>query len=268
MNDTGKKEKHLVFFSVITVCKNSAKTIADTVRSVAEQTGVEVEHIIKDGISSDGTVEIVRRINGRAKIIEKEDAGIYDAMNQGFSCARGDVVVFLNSDDKFAGPHVLKDIQDAFSSDDTDIAYGNISIVNDKGQILRHWVVGKIGPWGMRGKQIPHPSLFVRSAAIQSLDLPFDPSYRISADYKQMLILIEKQGRKLVYVPKTLTIMRSGGESTGSLKAIFLGWSECARAHREVLGESGWPTVASKVFSKLSGVRFASRVKVEKNEQT
>ncbi len=243
-------------FSVITVCKNSELTIAETVRSVAEQTGVHVEHIIKDAISTDNTVELAKAVNPDVKIIVQEDEGIYDAMNQGFAQAAGDVVAFLNSDDRFASSQVLRQVQCALEETGADLAYGDISIVNEKGQLLRHWAVGELGQRGMRGRQIPHPSLFVRRKVLEEIGLPFDPTYRISADYKQLLILIEKLGHRVAYVPQTITIMRSGGESTRNLRAVLLGWTECARAHREVLGENGWSVVLRKVLSKLRGLRF------------
>ena len=111
--------------SVITVCYNSAKTIGQTVKSVADQKLVSIQHIIKDGLSTDETISEIRKadINRHVDLIEGVDQGVYDAMNIGFKSATGDIVCFLNSDDSFVDPNVLSDVVCAFEKKDADFVY-------------------------------------------------------------------------------------------------------------------------------------------------
>ena len=101
--------------SIITITKNSARTIERTVRSVAFQKNVTIEHIIKDAGSTDKTIEIATYINPSIIIISKPDAGIYDAMNQGYLSSTGDIVAFLNSDDEYIDENVLYDVMKIFT---------------------------------------------------------------------------------------------------------------------------------------------------------
>ncbi len=242
-------------FSIVTVCYNSAATVADTLRSVLEQSGVSVEHILKDAGSKDETIAIAARVNPAAVVEVSRDRGVYDGMNQGFALATGDIVGFLNSDDYYAEPNVLQAVRDTFAATDCDIVYGDIAMINAAGQVVRSWISGEISSGSLNGKQLPHPALFVRRAALARLCQPFDPSYRISADYKQQLLLVEKAGLPTTYLRRTVTIMRTGGESTRNLKVVVQGWIECARAYREVHNRSGWLMVARKVFSKVGQVQ-------------
>lgn len=241
-------------FSIVTVCLNSAVTIRDTLRSVADQTDVTVEHIIKDAGSNDDTVLIAAKLNPLARVFVSADRGIYDGMNQGFAEASGEFVGFLNSDDYYAQPDVLAAVRDTFVSTGCDAVYGDIAMVDSKGRVVRLWKTGQLASGHLGGKQLPHPAWFVRRSILAELGLPFDPGYQISADYKQQLLLVEKRCLHIVYVEKTLSVMRMNGASTGSLRAIIRGWRECARAYREVHNRSGWLMVMRKVFSKCEQV--------------
>ncbi len=114
--------------SIITAAYNSATTIEDTIKSVLRQTYADIEYIVKDGGSTDGTLEICRRyepmFNGRMRIISEKDDGMYDAMNIGIEAATGDVVGILNSDDFFTTDDAVKCIVDTFEKKDTDAVYG------------------------------------------------------------------------------------------------------------------------------------------------
>lgn len=244
-----------MLISVITVTKNSERTIERTVRSVLSQQGVNVEHIIKDAMSDDRTVEIAMRANPSCKICQKNDLGIYDAMNQGFSFSTGDIVAFLNSDDYYHDENVLSDVSDLFKSTGCDYVYGNISFVSESGKIVREWCTGLIGEDGLHGTQIPHPAFFVRREVLNSLSPIFDTSFRIAGDLKQQLIIINKLNKAGSYLNRILTVMEIGGESTRNIKSYLRGWSESYRAYREVEGHGGLTFVIRKVMSKIHGVR-------------
>jgi glycosyltransferase len=242
--------------SVVTVCFNSVKTIADTLRSVALQSHPDVEHIIVDGASTDGTIERVRTTASLGiRVVSEPDEGIYDAMNKGLALASGDVVAFLNSDDCYVDANVLSDVAAAFEAGDPDLVYGDISMVNANGEMVRYWRTGVVPDGGLRASQIPHPALFVRKRVLNTVSPAFDPKYRIASDLKQQLILINQRGARGVYVPRPLVTMRIGGASTGDLSGYVTGWKESARAYNEVFGAGGaWYTVR-KVLSKFRGLR-------------
>ncbi len=246
--------------SVVTVTKNSARTIERAVRSVYLQKNVNVEHVIKDAGSHDQTIEIARVANPSVTIVSKMDDGIYDAMNQGYSKSTGDVVAFLNSDDYYIDDHVLSDVIKAFRENHCDFVYGDITMSSLSGQIVRVWQTGKIGKEGLVGQQIPHPGIFIKRKVLNQLLTPFDPSYKISADLKQQLLIINKLKFKGAYLNRSLVMMETGGESTNSFSSYFTGWKESVKAYNEVFGSGGIWYVFKKVFSKLKGVRFIAQL--------
>jgi glycosyltransferase involved in cell wall biosynthesis len=242
--------------SIVTVCFNSAKTIAQTLASVANQLGVEQEHIIVDGGSTDATMTIVRELGSTvSRSISEPDRGIYDAMNKGLDLATGDLIAFLNSDDRYADANVLAEVVAAFDSGRCDFVYGDLQMINNDGQVVRHWKTGDIPATGLAGTQIPHPVLFIRRQLLSQLKPAFDPSYRISADLKQQLILINKMRAKGVYVRRPLALMSMGGASTAHLSGYMAGWRETVRAYNEIFGGGGWWFTAKKVTSKVSSLR-------------
>lgn len=245
-------------FSIVTVTLNSAATLPDTLSSVARQQGVSVQHIVKDGGSTDATVALAQNAGagagGGVELITSDDIGIYDAMNQGFAAARGAYVGFLNSDDFLSFDDALGEIAALFERESADIVYGDIEIINAQGKVARHWRSGALHNGRLMGQQLPHPAFFVRRSTLAELGRPFDPSYKISADFKQQIQLINQMGKKAAYLPKTVVTMRQGGVSSVSFKAIVQGWQECMRAYSEVTGKSGLGFVISKVVRKLTQV--------------
>ncbi|HVP32977.1 MAG TPA: glycosyltransferase family 2 protein [Steroidobacteraceae bacterium] len=241
--------------SVVTVCFNSAKSIGATLRSVAGQSHTDREHIIVDGGSSDETMAIVRA-QGGTRSLSEPDRGIYDAMNKGVGLASGELIGFLNSDDCYSDSGVLADVASAHATTGADFVYGDLDMIGGDGVLVRRWRTGAIPARGLRGRQIPHPVLWVRRELLLRLSPPFDPSYRISADLKQQLLLINKMGARGTYVRRPLARMGMGGASTSALSSYLTGWRESARAYNEVFGGGGWWFTTRKVSSKLPGLRW------------
>lgn len=243
-------------FSIVTVCYNSEATICDTLHSVADQRWSDIEHIIVDGASSDSTISLIRRYATTiVTAISEPDLGIYDAMNKGFAISTGDVIAFLNSDDRYSDQYVLKDVAETFLSTGCDFVYGDLDMVDQNGRLVREWETGLISENGLVGTQIPHPVFFVRRELLLKLFPTFDISYKIAADLKQQLIIVNKIKAIGTYLPRVLAVMRIGGESTASFGNYLIGWCESVRAYNEVFGSGGILFTAKKVLSKMSGLR-------------
>lgn len=245
-----------MIISIITVCYNSENTINETVESIYNQSYKNFEYIVIDGSSKDKTIEIIQsyRFNN-LKIISEPDLGIYDAMNKGFSMASGDIICFLNSDDRYIDKNIFFDVIHSFNSNKCDFVYGDVNMTNNQGKLIRQWIVGDIMPFNSHFSQIPHPCFFIKRSLLLKLLKPFDDSYRIAADLKQQLLLISKFGARGYYLKKPLVEMKLGGESTRNFRSYFLGWIESRRAFNDVNGSGGFLFVVEKVFTKIKTIR-------------
>ncbi len=220
--------------SVVTAVFNRKETIRGAVDSFRRQTYKDVEHVVIDGASTDGTTSILYALgDGFSHLVSEPDGGIYEALNKGISLANGDVVGVLHADDIFASPGVLELIAGAFKSHPEILAaYGDLDYVSAKNpaRIVRHW---KAGPFRQHqlayGWMPPHPTLFVRREVFQQWGA-YDTSYRISADYDAILRWFSKEEFQAVYIPQVLVKMRMGGESNRSLSHIVRKSSEDYRA--------------------------------------
>lgn len=207
--------------SIITICYNSEATIEDTIRSVASQDYPEIEYIIVDGVSNDGTLDIVERHRDHVStLISEKDKGIYDAMNKGVQAATGDIIGILNSDDFYANEHVISAVVQQFQSSGAEGLYADLVYVDheDTQKITRNWVSGeyKAGAF-KRGWMPPHPTFFVLKSCYEEYGL-YNIDFRISADYELMLRFIHKHQIAITYLPQVITHMRTGGESNVSIQ--------------------------------------------------
>lgn len=222
--------------TVVTATYNCVRTIADCIRSVAEQTWAEREHVVVDGASRDGTLEVLERNRDRlAVLISEPDRGIYDALNKGIAHSSGDVIGFLHADDVFSGPDVLAWVAEAFNDPAVDAVYGDLLYVarNDTTRVIRYWRSSSYAP-GMlsKGWMPPHPTLYLRRDVYRDLG-GFDTSYRIAADYEFILRLFTRPGLRAVYIPRVMVKMRIGGTSNRSLAQMVRKSAEDWRAMRE-----------------------------------
>lgn len=240
--------------SVVTACFNSAKTIADTLRSVAEQSHGDVEHIVVDGGSRDGTLDLIARTPNRVvHLVSEPDRGIYDAMNKGLRLATGDIVGFLNSDDVYADADSLAQIVQAFSDPAVDACYGDVLFVaaNEGSRVVRYW---RAGPWRpgrvAQGWMPPHPTFYVRRSIYEQCG-GFDLAYRLQADFEMAIRLVEVRKLRLHYIPRTLVRMRMGGASNASVGNVIRGNCEAYRAARKHRLPVGPLFVVRKVLSRI-----------------
>lgn len=244
--------------SIITAVFNSEATIAQAIASVASQSYSEVEHLVIDGNSGDGTMaQISRHCHPGMRIISEPDHGIYDALNKGIRLATGDIVGVMHSDDFFAHDQVLERVAEAFKRTGADAVYGDLDYVlaSNTARVIRHWRSGEFAPQRLlRGWMPPHPTLFVRRDVINDLGL-YDTSYRIAADYEAILRWFGKDGMSLVYIPEVLVKMRLGGQSNRTIGHIIRKSREDYRALRSH-GMGGFGTLALKNFSKVKQFLF------------
>ena len=207
--------------SIITVCYNSAATIADTILSISKQTYPNIEYIVVDGLSKDNTVEIIQKNEGViSKWISEKDNGIYDAMNKGIAMATGDVIGILNADDVYADNNVLDDVMNAFNDETISGVYGDLKYVqqNDLSKVIRFWKSGTYRPGKfLEGWMPPHPTFYVRKKVYDEFGV-FRTDMPSASDYEFMLRVIHVKNIKLAYIPKVFVLMREGGLSNRSLQ--------------------------------------------------
>lgn len=239
--------------SVVTVVYNRATTIGEAIDSVRTQTWGDLEHVVQDGGSVDGTMQIIReRAGPNTKLVSEPDGGIYDAINRGIARATGDVIGLMHSDDVFAHRHVLEKVATAFRKPGVHGVYGDLQYVavNDSQRVIRHWRSGEYSPSLLkRGWMPPHPTLYLRREVFENYGL-YDTSFRIAADYDAILRYLVKGQIKLAYIPDVLVKMRVGGESNRSLGRIILKSREDLQALRNN-GAGGLGALAAKNLSKL-----------------
>lgn len=207
--------------TIATVVFNRRATIADAIRSVLSQDLGQFEYLIIDGMSTDGTEEVVRKFDDpRIKFVQESDDGIYDALNKAIRLASNDVIGFLHADDLLHSETVLSTVKRSFEAQPLDAVYGDLLYVDaaDVQKTSRYWQSGEYTPWKFRcGWMPPHPTFYVRKTVYEEFG-----DYRLdlgsAADYECMLRLIHKHQIRTGYIPEVLVRMRNGGVSNASLR--------------------------------------------------
>lgn len=206
--------------SIITVSFNSVNTIKDTIESIISQDYTNIEYIVIDGDSKDGTVDIVNKYSDYVTHFHSEnDQGIYDAMNKGINIASGDIIGILNSDDFYPNSFILSNVIKTFKKYKCDAVYGDLVYVkaSDTAKIKRYWKAGEYNTKKIKnGWMLPHPTFFVKREIYKKHGL-YDTELKSAADYKMILNLLYKQNIIVYYIPMILVNMRLGGTSNRSL---------------------------------------------------
>jgi len=212
--------------SIITTSYNSARTLRDTMDSVLRQSYTDYEYIVIDGASKDGTVDIIREyeplFGERLRWVSEPDRGIYDAMNKGIALATGDVVGLLNSDDFYTSDDILATVAREFSCPDVpDAIYGDVHYVdeNDITRPVRYYSSREFTRERMLMGYMPaHPSFYVRRSCYEQYGA-FDTSYRVAADFENLLRIIYVNKISIRYIAKDFVTMRMGGASSSGLSS-------------------------------------------------
>lgn len=221
--------------TIVTACYNSEKTIRDTFHSVLSQTYENIEHIIVDGGSTDGTMDIVKSyadIYGeRLRWISEKDKGIYDALNKGIAMATGEVVGLLHSDDFLGGKDTIKHIAERFGSQDCDGIYGDLVFVEAENiqKAKRIWIAGK-GRYEL-GWIIPHQTLYLKKEIYDKFG-GYLTDMTNAAD-NEFILRVCKDGKiNLSYIKEVLVVMKLGGASTKNISSNQKGFKEVQISYR------------------------------------
>jgi glycosyltransferase len=240
--------------SIITAVFNGKSTIEEAIKSLSGQTYKNVEHIVVDGGSADGTLDVIERYRGKiAKIISEPDRGIYDALNKGIRLASGDAIGILHGDDLYAHDKVLGKVASVFENRNLDSCYGDLEYVSkeDSNKVIRYWKSSTFRPGKFKyGWMPPHPTFFVKREIYEKYGL-FNTGFRIAADYELMLRFLEKHRISTHYIPEVFIKMRLGGASNRSLKNMFIKSSEDYKAWKVNNLNGGLHTILLKNFSKI-----------------
>ncbi len=205
--------------SVITVIYDNHTFIREAIESVLHQTYNNVQYIVIDGGSNDGSLEIIKSFGDKISIVVSEpDEGIYDAMNKGLSLATGDIIGFLNADDFYAHTEVLQQVAQTFIQTNCDALYADLDYIsrNNKNKIVRKWRSGVFDKSRfIKGWMPPHPTFFVRKEIYKRLG-GFNKQLHLAADYELMLRFCYFNDIKVSYLPEVIVKMRLGGQSNRS----------------------------------------------------
>lgn len=240
--------------SIITVVYNGADTIEQTIKSVIGQTYKNIEYIVIDGASTDGTQKIIEKyLEGISYYISEKDDGLYHAMNKGLKKATGEIIGIINSDDWY-GVSAVEDVVECFKRNDVDLAYGKIVTVSEDGKERMLPKISLESIWYQLS--IPHPSVFVKKKIYDRLGV-FDTKYRLAADY-ELLLRFYSNNIKIKFIDKAIAYFREGGlsstkrsdsyEETDSISMSYI--DKCP--YRDV--------VMSKIREKYEWIYFAETV--------
>jgi glycosyltransferase involved in cell wall biosynthesis len=206
--------------SIITVCFNSVKTIKTTIQSVLSQIDINLEYIIIDGNSTDGTIDIIKEYaEEHPKVLRwasEADNGIYDAMNKGILMSTGEIIGILNSDDFYASEKILSLVDKTISRKNINSCYGNLLYIKNN-KPYRYWRSGKRKSFKY-GWMPPHPAFFIKKEIYEKYGL-FRLDCGVNSDYELMLRFLEKFNISTVWIDEVFVCMNAGGKSNNGLRS-------------------------------------------------
>lgn len=270
----------MIKFSIITVCLNAGSDLVDTIESTLNQSYGNFEIIVKDGFSVDGSIEKIPR-DERVKLIQKKDAGIYDAMNQGIEAATGDYFIFMNAGDTFYKTTTLAELKENIEKKPGELYYGHC--YNKRFQLI-DTVPPKLTRYFCYRSMICHQATVYASEIIKKRS--YDVSYKVSADRERMVYALIKEQARCVYVPITIAVFQSGGFCTTEkakteleeedlrLKKQYFSAGE--RRKYELRRAITFPELRSKLvrcpflyrtYKKIIGALYGTRIKEVKDEK-
>ncbi len=251
--------------SIITVTYNCELVLSDCLNSVASQKYKNIEHIIIDNASTDGTIPLLNsRRDQFAFLISEKDQGIYEAMNKGLKIATGDIIGFLNSDDFYESNNVLSRVVAIFKDNSSlDACYADLIYVDpiNTNKIIRFWRSSKfVSGLFAKGWCPPHPTFFVRRSVYERFG-NFDLNYYIASDVDLMMRFLEVQKINARYIPELWIKMRLGGITNKNFKNILIQNKEVLHALKNHNLSVNW--ISFFIYKIINrGLQFLKRPKV------
>jgi glycosyltransferase involved in cell wall biosynthesis len=240
--------------SIITVCFNSYKTITETINSVLTQAYPNIEYIIIDGASSDGTRELISSYGTKiSKLISEPDKGIYDAINKGIRVATGDIIGILNSDDVFYDENVIEKIAEAFEDKKLEVIISDVQFVDpgNTSKVIRYYSSKNFTTGRFRFGFMPaHPGFYAKRELFEKYGY-YKTDYRIAADYELEMRFLLTNHVSYKYLPMPVVSMRTGGVSNKSIISNYILNKEIAKACRENGVRTNFFFIYSKYFIKI-----------------
>lgn len=203
--------------SIITIVYNNQSTITDCIQSVQAQTYHNIEHIVIDGGSTDGTQKMIEPFRQKlAYYVSEKDNGLYDALNKGIKVATGEIIGILHSDDLFYEPDTIQRIVDTYKKTDADIVYAH-GLYVERQNIDKVRRIYPSKPFRKRylvfGWVPLHTTIYVRRELFSKYGL-YDTQYQIAGDYEMTLRWLTNKDIKSTYLNHFVVRMRLGGKST------------------------------------------------------
>lgn len=243
--------------SIITATYNSGKTLKDTIQSVLSQSYHDIEYIIKDGGSSDNTLQIIKEFeplfNGRLKWVSGKDAGLYDAINTGIKMASGDIVGIINSDDFFHRNDIIQIVASSFNDKSVEAIFGDMRYVNPENlnRTIRYYSSKHFKPFKFRYGFMPgHPTFYTYKGYFEKFGY-YKLGYKIAADYELLIRFLYVNKLNYKYIPEDFLKMRTGGVSTSGFESTIILNKEIVRACKENGIYTNMPMLFFKYFVKI-----------------
>ncbi len=250
--------------SILSTFYNDIKMLKKTMDSVLSQDYPNLEHVIIDAASTDGSVELIKQYEAfykqkkiELKWISEKDSGIYEGFNKSFRNKTGDYFIFAT--DPYSGPHIISEMVETLEHSNADGLYGGMNYILN-GKIIRNWS-GKSGNWRF-GWIAATPTLLIKKECIQSENI-FNLKYKIVSDYDLQIRLFACSNYKFVSLPKALVNYSAGGSSNGGIKAKSYAIKECYKVLKDNEIPFAWFTNLCKTMIALFAYGFASHKKIK-----
>ena len=249
--------------SLLVTVYNAEENLAATLQSIEEQVYQNIEVVIVDGGSTDGTVALIRQFENRTadraglslRWVSEKDQGLYDAMNKAYRLSTGDIIAVCN--DRLCEPEAVSSLAAAVEAGGEGCVGAHSDLVYVEGErIIRRWHMGegKLSQGWMPG----HPTLFLKREIYEKYGL-YDTSYRCAADYEFMVRFLKDEKNRLAYVPRVLVAMFYGGTSNAGIRNYLVSFQEGYQAlKRNGVGFPLWITLRRSIkvlfqFGKNAG---------------